>query len=172
MLWSFIQLVHLIQETCIRSWTPPGARRGRNGGQDAGGGGPRRVARVRQDVGRPESPAASPGGAYKAREVPGRAPRTCPKGPKRSPTGLYHFSAKRLVLQNTGCVSSGACSLLKRRESIRPESGARNPHPSGGLVWPSRPLSPVVSSPLFLRTLARERETGRQGTPVARNAPP
>ena len=78
-------------------WTPPGARHGRNGGQDAGGGGPRRVARVRQDVGSPESPAASPGGTYKAREVPGRAPRTRSKGPKRCPAGLYHFSAKRLV---------------------------------------------------------------------------
>ena len=63
--------------------TPPGARRGRNGDQDAGGGGSRRVARVRQDVGRPESPAATPDGAYKAQEVPGRAPRTCSKGPKR-----------------------------------------------------------------------------------------
>ncbi len=53
----------------VASWTPPGARRGRNGGQDAGGGGPRRVARVCQDVGRPESPTASPGGAYKAKTI-------------------------------------------------------------------------------------------------------
>ena len=67
----------------VATWTPPGARRGRNGDQDAGGGGSRRIARVRQDVGRPESPAATPDGAYKAQEVPGRAPRTCSKGPKR-----------------------------------------------------------------------------------------
>ena len=67
----------------VATWTPPGARLSRNGDQDAGGGGPRRVARVRQDVGRPESPAATPDGAYKAQEVPGRAPRTCSKGPKR-----------------------------------------------------------------------------------------
>ena len=65
----------------IRSWNPPW-------------GGPRRVARVLQDVGRPESPVASPGGAYKAQEVPGRAPRTCSKGPKRCPEATVQNRAK------------------------------------------------------------------------------